>query len=128
MSERNLRDEVEGLFDQVKRERAKLEAPIHGEVDSSTAEHCAEIGLLEERLPVLREKIAVLTRRLEARELEVTAAEQQLYAVRSQIGSREKPAIGPDAGSWKSYEHPGCGLALWLTVGVGLCAAAWWLA
>lgn len=128
MSERELRDEVEGLFDQVKRERAKLEASIHDEVDSSTAELCSDIDQLEARLPVLRGKIYLLTTLLQAREIEVTADQEQLYAVRSQISSIEKPAIGPDAGSWKSYEHPGCGLALWLTVGVGLSAAVWWLA
>ena len=118
MSERELRDEVEALFDQVKRERARLEVPIHDEVDTTTAELCAEIGLLEDRLPLLREKNARLSQSLEAQELELTPATEQLAEARAQIASREKPVIGPDLSySWgfprsESAEEPvGCSLA-----------------
>lgn len=119
MSERELRDQVEALFDELKREKAKLEV---SEAEVLSAERTK---LLEE-LPRLRARVAELPGLIEAAEQKtkqardaIDSAQSQISKLRRRVAARE-PLGNPLEPSYANWEQRpqggGCAMGLVLLV------------
>jgi chromosome segregation ATPase len=128
MSDRELRDEVEALFGELKRERQKVEAPLDVELAHARTALITEIAELTTRAQTLRERREALGTQREDHERETRVARAQLAEARAEIARRE-PLGNPLTESRSNWEtgEPGCAVGLWLVLCVGSGAAWWWL-
>ena len=127
MSDRELRDEVEALFGELKAERRKVEAPLEAELAHARTALLTEITELTARATSLRERLEVLSSTGKLHEQETNAARSQLEAARAEIARRE-PLGNPLEASKSNWEtsEPGCAMGLWIILCVASSVAAWW--
>lgn len=128
MGDRELRDEIEGLFGELKLERQKADAPLAAELATARTALLTEIAALPERARALRQRIEHLVIHQQNLERETAQAKDSLAVSRAQI-SRLQPLGDPlqeSRSNWETKE-PGCAAGVWLVLCVALSAAGWWL-
>jgi chromosome segregation ATPase len=128
MSDRELRDEVEALFGELKRERQRTEAPLDAELAAARTAFTTEIAGLTAQAQALREKVAALGTQRKTHEEETRTAKAQLEEARAEIARRE-PLGNPLSESRSNWEtgDPGCAIGLWVMLCVAMSAMGWWL-
>ncbi|MDP1830230.1 MAG: hypothetical protein Q8L48_43600 [Archangium sp.] len=129
MSDRELRDEVEALFGELKREREKTETPLEGELAAARTSLLAEVARLTEREVALRQQLEVLRAQKKDREVETRRARGELDDARAEIARRE-PLGNPlqaSRSNWETADQPGCAIGLWVMLCVAMSAMGWWL-
>lgn len=128
MGDRELRDEIEGLFGELKLERQKAQAPLAAELATARTALLTEIAALPERARALRQRIEHLVIHQQNLERETAQAKDSLAVSRAQI-SRLQPLGDPLQESRSNWEkkEPGCAAGVWLVLCVALSAAGWWL-
>jgi chromosome segregation ATPase len=128
VTDRALRDEIETLFAELKRERARLEVPEAAELAEAHARLTAEVERLTSRARALTEHREALHAQLSQRELETHRAQAELEETRAEI-ARAEPLGNPLTESRSNWEQgeAGCAIGVWVFLCVGLAAAGWWL-
>ena len=129
MSDRQLRDEVEALFAERGRERAKLVEPLVEELSLARAALTFEVAQLTERARALRAQQEALHAQLSERARETDEARAELEAARGEISLREPlgDPLRASASNWETRE-PGCAIGVWVVLCVAaLSSAGWWL-
>jgi chromosome segregation ATPase len=131
MSERELRDRVEVLYDELKKLRAELEVPESTAFAPERARLDEELAALEQRASHLVLRIPQLQRELREARSAADAAESELGDVRSDIAARE-PLGNPLAESranWEQTTEPGCAVVVLTGVFAALVLwrGLWWL-
>ncbi len=128
MGDRELRDEVEALFSELKLERQKADAPLAAELATARTALLTEIAALTSRAQSLRELIDHLGVHQQNLARETAEAKDSLAVSRAQI-SRLQPLGDPleeSRSNWETKE-PGCAVGVWLVLCVALSAAGWWI-
>lgn len=132
MSDRELRDEIEVLYGQLKHERAIADAPLDEELAKARTALQNEIAELKDRKLALEARIAELEALKPNRERETSKAKRELSKARSEIAERQ-PLGDPLAESRSNWERPadpnssGCAVGVWVILCVGMSALGWWL-
>jgi hypothetical protein len=131
MSDRELRDEIEVLYGQLKHERAIADAPQDAELAKARTALQNEIAELKERKLALEARRAELDSLKRERQLDTSKARHTLSRARSVI-SNLQPLGDPLAESRSNWEvqpdaNPGCAVGVWVIACVGLSALGWWL-
>lgn len=131
MSDRELRDQVETLYDELKKLRAELEV---SEVDALAAARKQlndEVSTLEEREVELRLRIPTLENDLQRTRVAADGAERNLRQARGAVSSREDLGnpLAESRSNWEDQSQPaGCnlGILLFATFAALALAAGWW--
>lgn len=130
MSDRELRDEIEVLYGELKATRAMAGAPVAEELAQARTELQHEILELTGRRRALRARLEELERLKADREAETATAKGELAKARASIAQRQ-PLGNPLAETYSSWEqagpHGGCAVGVWIFACVGLSALGWWL-
>lgn len=131
MGDRELRDEIEVLYGQLKAERAKADAPQDEVLARARTALKDELAELTERRKTLEARLAELQTLRRERKRETATAKSELADARSEIAERE-PLGNPLAESRSNWElepdtNPGCAPAVLLLAGGALSTLAWWL-
>lgn len=129
MSDRALRDEVEALFGELKREREKTGTPLEVELATARTSLLTEIEELTEREKALASKLEALEVMKKQRELETRVATSELDDARAEI-ARRQPLGNPleaSKSNWETADQPGCAIGLWVVLGVAMSALGWWI-
>lgn len=130
MSDRELRDEIEVLYGQLKAERAKADAPLAEELAKARQALVTEVAELKVRKQRLRERLEELARLEDELETGTAAAKRELSKARSEIAARQ-PLGNPLDESYSNWETPaqngGCAMGVVLLTCGALSALGWWL-
>ncbi len=132
MSDRELRDEIEVLYGQLKQERAIADARLDEELAKARTALQNEIAELKDRKIALKARLAELESLKPARERETSKAKRELSKARSEIAERQ-PLGDPLAESRSNWEVPadpnssGCAVGVWVILCFGMSALGWWL-
>lgn len=130
MSDRELRDEIEVLYGQLKAERAKADAPLAEELAKARQALVTEVAELKVRKQSLRERLEELSRLKDELETGTAAARRELSKARSEIAARQ-PLGNPLHESYSNWETPaqngGCAMGVVLLTCGAVSALGWWL-
>ena len=129
MSERALRDEIEGLHAAILSERAKLSVPVDQVLSETRSALLAEVASLTLRAAELADKLSALEEQTRTRQWETKEARSALSDARSEISSLE-PLGNPLKESRSNWEDPataGCAMGVLALVVGATAAAGWWL-
>lgn len=129
MSDRELRDEVEALFGELKLERQKADAPLAAELASARTALLDEIAALSERSQKLRVRFENLVIHQQTLERETAEAKDSLAVSRAEISKRQPlgDPLQESVSNWETHREPGCAVGLWVVLCVALSAAGWWI-
>jgi chromosome segregation ATPase len=130
MSDRELRDEIEVLYGELKQVRAQTDAPMSEELAKARTALQQEIETLTERKRDLKERLEELRQRKSDWESETTLARRKLSSLRDEIASRQPlgDPLGESRSNWETpTDQSGCAAGVWVVLCVAATAAAWWL-
>jgi chromosome segregation ATPase len=131
MSDRELRDRVEALYDQLKQVRAELEVPETEELVATRTRVLGEIAALEARSTQLIRRLPQLAESIEFARDAADEAEKELRKARAAVAAREDLGnpLAESRSNWEDQsEPPGCnlGVLLFATFAALALAAGWW--
>jgi hypothetical protein len=131
MSERELRDRVEALYDELKKVRAELEVPEHQTTAATRTTLLEEIAALEAREAELIERLPELMKKIKFTRQAADVAEKNLREARSRVAEREDLGnpLAESRSNWEDQSQPpGCnlGVLLFATFAALALAAGWW--